>query len=74
MVIARGLKRIWDHKMGTPSSARIMEDVDLELKALEIVYRAYGAAVGEVHEPKVRIASANSPKICSSTMICCSCV
>ena len=31
--------------MGTPSSVRIIEDVDLELKALEIVYRANGAAV-----------------------------
>ena len=31
--------------MGTPSSARIIEDVDLELKALEIVYRANGGAV-----------------------------
>ena len=31
--------------MGTPSSARIIEDVDLALKALEIVYRANGASV-----------------------------
>ena len=31
--------------MGTPSSARIIQDVDLELKALEVVYRANGAAV-----------------------------
>ena len=31
--------------MGTHYSARIIEDVDLELKALEIVYRANGAAV-----------------------------
>ena len=31
--------------METPSLARIIEDVDLELKALEIVYRANGAAV-----------------------------
>ena len=43
--IARGLKRIWESKMGTPSLARIIQDVDLELKALEIVYRANGAAV-----------------------------
>ena len=43
--IARGLKRIWDSKMGTPSSARITEDVDLVLKALEIFNRANGAAV-----------------------------
>ena len=31
--------------MGTPSSARIIEDVDLELKALEIFYRVNGDAV-----------------------------
>ena len=31
--------------MGTPSSARIIQDVDLALKALEIVYRENGAAV-----------------------------
>ena len=31
--------------MGTPSSARIIEDVDLELKALEIIYLANAAAV-----------------------------
>ena len=43
--IARGMKRIWDSKMGTPSSARIIEDVDLALKALEIVYLSNGAAV-----------------------------
>ena len=43
--IARGLKRIWELKMGTPSSARIIQDVDMALKALEIVYRANGAAV-----------------------------
>ena len=36
--IARGLKRIWDSKMGTPSLERIIQDVDLALKALEIVY------------------------------------
>ena len=35
--IFRGLKRIWESKMGTPSSARIIQDVDLALKALEIV-------------------------------------
>ena len=34
--IARGMKRIWDSKMRTPSSAQIIEDVDLALKALEI--------------------------------------
>ena len=31
--------------MGTPSSARIIQDVDLALKALKIVYRANEAAV-----------------------------
>ena len=31
--------------MGTPSSARIIQDVDLVLKALEIIYRKNGAAV-----------------------------
>ena len=30
--------------MGTPSSVRIIKDVDLALKVLEIVYRANGAA------------------------------
>ena len=30
---------------GTPSSSRIIEDVDLALKALEIVYCANGTAV-----------------------------
>ena len=44
--ITRGLKRIWELKMGTPSSARIIQDVYLALKALEIVYRENGAAVG----------------------------
>ena len=43
--IARGLKRIWESKTGTPSSARIIQDVDLALKALEVVYRANGVAV-----------------------------
>ena len=43
--ITRGLKRIWESKMGTPSSARMIQDVDLALKALGIVYRANGAAV-----------------------------
>ena len=32
--ITRGLKRIWESKMGTPSLARIIQDVDLALKAL----------------------------------------
>ena len=32
--ISRGLKRIWEPKMGTPYSARMIQDVDLALKAL----------------------------------------
>ena len=43
--IARGLKRIWESKMGTPSSERINQDIDLALKSLEIVLGANGAAV-----------------------------
>ena len=45
VVIARGLKLIRELKMGTPSSERIIEDVDLALEALNILYRASGAAV-----------------------------
>ena len=78
--------------MGTPVSARIIKDVDLALKLLEILYRANGAAVEGLadrfgHIQKVvgegeiislggaQIkgkggASANSPKICSCTLIC----
>ena len=43
--IARGMKRIWKSKMGTPFSALIIQDVDLALKASEIVYLENGAAV-----------------------------
>ena len=43
--ITRGLKRIWDSKMGTPSLARIIQYGDLALKALEIVYRENGDSV-----------------------------
>ena len=43
--IARGMKRIRDSKMGTPSSALMIEDVDLALKASEIFYPENGAAV-----------------------------
>ena len=43
MEISRGLYHIWDSQMGgTPSSARIIKDVDLALKALEIFYRSNG--------------------------------
>ena len=43
--ITQGLKRIRDSKMVTPSSVRIIEDVYLMSKALEIVYWENGAAV-----------------------------
>ena len=43
--IAQGLKRLWDSKIGNPSLERIIQDVDLALKALGIVYRENGAAV-----------------------------
>ena len=77
--------------MGTLSLARIIQDFELDLKALESVYCANGAAIegladrnshkqkvldeekmssGKVHGTKVRGASANSPKICSCTVIC----
>ena len=36
---------MWDSKMGTPCSARIIQDFDLALKALEILYFENGAAV-----------------------------
>ena len=40
--IARGLKHIWESKMGTLSLALIIQDVDLALKAFEVVYHANG--------------------------------
>ena len=43
--ISRGMNCIWESKMGTPSLARIIEDVDLALKGLEIVYLANGDSV-----------------------------
>ena len=46
--ISRGMKLIWYSKMVTPSSVRIIKDVDKALKALEIVYRTNGAAVEEL--------------------------
>ena len=54
----RGIKRIWELKMGTPCLARIIQYVDLALKVLEIVYRANGDAVEgladrNVHRRKV---------------------
>ena len=72
--------------MGTPSSAKIIQDVDLVLKALEIVYRENGAPVegmadrfGHIRKVvgKGKIVSrggartkGNSPKRCSCTVIC----
>ena len=43
--IDRGLKRIRESKMGTPSLARIIQDVNMALKALGISYRKNGATV-----------------------------
>ena len=43
--ISRVLKRIWESKMRTPSSARIILDVDLALKLLGTIYRTNGTAV-----------------------------
>ena len=68
---------------GTPSSARIIQDVDLALKALEIIFHANSTAVEGLaernghrrkkgHITKVRVASANSPTRFYSTVICCS--
>ena len=42
--IARGLNRTWESKMGIPSSERIIQDIDLALKVLEIIYHANGSA------------------------------
>ena len=39
------LKRIWESKIVTTYLARIIQDVDLALKALEIIYSANGDAV-----------------------------
>ena len=58
LVIAIGLKHIWESKVGTPSSARIIKDVDMVLKATKLFYRTNGAAVvglavRNVHRRKV---------------------
>ena len=45
VVVVRGLKRIWDSKWENLLQRGLQKDVYLELKALEIVYRANGAAV-----------------------------
>ena len=41
----RGLKIIWELKMVKPSSARIIQDVDLALKSLGLVYCTNGDAI-----------------------------
>ena len=46
--IARGLNHIWESKIGTHFSERIIEDVDLALKSLEIFHRTNEAPVGGV--------------------------
>ena len=46
MKIAQGLKCVWNSQMGGKSySSGIIKDVDMALKALEIVYHATGAVV-----------------------------
>ena len=55
--IARGMKRIWESKMGTPSLEKNIQDVDLALKALEIVYLENGAAVEGLTDRNGLIAS-----------------
>ena len=42
--ISRLLKHIWESKMGSHSLAKIIPDVDMALKALEIFSHAHGAA------------------------------
>ena len=48
--ITRGMKRIWESKMGSPSSERIIQDVDLAMKALEIGYRANKSTVKGLYD------------------------
>ena len=49
MVIARVIKHIWESKIVTPFSERIIQDIDMELKELEIIYRSNGGAVEELY-------------------------
>ena len=51
----RGLNRIQESKMVTPSLARIIQDVNLALKALEIVYHANGDSVEGLADRNVHI-------------------
>ena len=46
--IFRGLKRIWESKVGTPSSASIIKDVDLDLKTSGIFFHENGDTVGGI--------------------------
>ena len=41
----RRIMRVWESKMGTPSLERIIQNVDMALKVLEIFYCANRAAV-----------------------------
>ena len=72
--------------MGTPSSARIIEDVDMALKALEIVYLANGDSVeglADRNRQRRKVVGegksvswggartkGKKPKRCSCTVIC----
>ena len=60
--------------MGTPSSEKIIKDVDLALKALEVVFRTNGSVVegladsnGHRHkvvgEEKMSVGGVNEPKV-----------
>ena len=81
--------------MGTPSSARIIQDIGMALEALEIINHKNGAAVEgladrNVHRRKElgegkhvswggictkgKVRECKLTKICSSTIICGSCV
>ena len=53
--ISRFIKRIQGSKMVTPYSAKIIQYVDLALKALEIVYRTNGAEVEGLANRNVHI-------------------
>ena len=53
--ISRGLKHIWESKIGTPSIARIIKYVDLALKALEIVFCVNWASVEGLADSNVQI-------------------
>ena len=53
--ISRGLKRIRESKMGTPSLVRIIQDIDLELKASEILYHTNRDAVEGLDDRNIHI-------------------